>query len=134
MEAANYLLALKDAGAQVSTDYGAAEAPFRAGETAFWPNGPWALGDYKKDLGDKLGVAPIPSGTAPSAPLIGIDGFYINNDFSCMLCGLGFDAQVAHDFARQKKRGLQTYIKISAINYFKAKPYSFTIQSKEKDH
>jgi arabinogalactan oligomer/maltooligosaccharide transport system substrate-binding protein len=78
VEAANYLLALKEAGAQVSTDYGAAEAPFRAGETAFWPNGPWALGDYKKDLGDKLGVVPLPTGTAASAPLIGIDGFYIN--------------------------------------------------------
>ena len=61
-----------------------------------------------------------------------IDGFYINDDFSIMLCGLGFDAQVAHDFNKQKKRGLQTYMKISAINYFKAKPYSFSIQSKEK--
>lgn len=61
-----------------------------------------------------------------------IDGFYINDDFSCMLCGLGFDAQVAHDFAKQKKRGLQTYIKVSAINYFKANPYNFSIQSKEK--
>jgi diacylglycerol kinase family enzyme len=30
-----------------------------------------------------------------------VDSFYINKKFSCMLCGLGFDAQVAHDFARQ---------------------------------
>ena len=28
-----------------------------------------------------------------------IDSFFINDTFSCMLCGLGFDAQVAHDFA-----------------------------------
>ncbi|MEO7292888.1 MAG: diacylglycerol kinase family protein, partial [Ginsengibacter sp.] len=28
-----------------------------------------------------------------------IDGFFINEKFSCMLCGVGFDAQVAHDFA-----------------------------------
>ena len=61
-----------------------------------------------------------------------IDGLYINHQFSCMLCGMGFDAQVAHDFAKEKKRGLQTYMKISAINFFKAKPYSFTIESKEK--
>lgn len=61
-----------------------------------------------------------------------VDGFYINEKFSCMLCGIGFDAQVAHDFAREKKRGLQTYIKISAINFFKATPYSFRIESKEK--
>lgn len=61
-----------------------------------------------------------------------IDGFYINDKFSCMLCGIGFDAQVAHDFAKAKKRGLQTYVKISAINFFKAKPYRFTIESREK--
>ena len=61
-----------------------------------------------------------------------IDGFYINDKFSCMLCGIGFDAQVAHDFAKEEKRGLQTYIKVSAINFFKAKPYSFLIESKEK--
>lgn len=62
-----------------------------------------------------------------------VDGFYINDKFSCMLCGLGFDAQVAHDFAREKKRGLQTYIKISAINFFKAKPYRFSVESKEQN-
>jgi diacylglycerol kinase (ATP) len=56
-----------------------------------------------------------------------IDSFYINNKFSCMLCGLGFDAQVAHDFARQKKRGLTTYVKQSTKNFFKAGAYPFTI-------
>lgn len=56
-----------------------------------------------------------------------IDGFYINNQFSCMLCGLGFDAQVAQDFARQSKRGLATYIKQTVRNFFSAKPYPFTI-------
>jgi diacylglycerol kinase (ATP) len=60
-----------------------------------------------------------------------IDGFYINDKFSCMLCGMGFDAQVAHDFAKQKRRGLQTYIKVSAINFFKATPYSFSINCSE---
>jgi diacylglycerol kinase (ATP) len=57
-----------------------------------------------------------------------IDGFYINNKFSCMLCGIGFDAQVAHEFARQKKRGLQTYIRVSANNFLKAKPYPFEVR------
>jgi diacylglycerol kinase (ATP) len=57
-----------------------------------------------------------------------IDGFYINNKFSCMLCGIGFDALVAHEFAKQKRRGLQTYIKVSLTNFFKAKPYSFIIE------
>ncbi|MBL0055464.1 MAG: diacylglycerol kinase family lipid kinase [Chitinophagaceae bacterium] len=56
-----------------------------------------------------------------------IDSFYINGRFSCMLCGLGFDAQVAHDFAGQKKRGLLTYVKQSVKNFFRAKPYPFTL-------
>jgi diacylglycerol kinase (ATP) len=56
-----------------------------------------------------------------------IDSFYINECFSCMLCGLGFDAQVAHDFARQPKRGLATYVKQSTKNFFKAKTYPFVL-------
>lgn len=56
-----------------------------------------------------------------------IDSFYINNRFSCMLCGLGFDAQVAHDFARQEKRGLATYVKQSTKNFFKATPFPFEL-------
>jgi diacylglycerol kinase (ATP) len=56
-----------------------------------------------------------------------IDAFLINGQFSCMLCGIGFDAKVAHEFARQPKRGLQTYIKISLANFFRARPYKFRI-------
>ena len=56
-----------------------------------------------------------------------VDGFMINQSFACMLCGLGFDAKVAHDFAKQKKRGLLTYAQQSIKNFFSAKPYSFEI-------
>ncbi len=56
-----------------------------------------------------------------------IDSFYINNKFSCMLCGLGFDAQVAEDFARQQKRGLATYVKQSVKNFITAKTYPFEL-------
>jgi diacylglycerol kinase (ATP) len=55
------------------------------------------------------------------------DAFTINNRFACMLSGLGFDAQVAHDFALQKKRGLITYTKESVKNFFKAHPWQFEI-------
>ena len=61
-----------------------------------------------------------------------IDSFYINDTFSCMLCGLGFDAQVAHDFAKQPSRGLGTYIKQSVRNFISAKPYAFEIVDKGK--
>lgn len=56
-----------------------------------------------------------------------VDGFLINGKFSCMLSGLGFDAQVAHDFAIQKTRGLATYMQQTWINFQKAKPYRFRI-------
>jgi diacylglycerol kinase (ATP) len=56
------------------------------------------------------------------------DGFYINDQFACMLCGLGFDAKVAHDFARQPKRGYSTYVKQVIRNFFTARTYPFEIK------
>jgi diacylglycerol kinase (ATP) len=56
-----------------------------------------------------------------------VDGFFINDRFACMLCGLGLDAQVAHDFARQSARGLATYVRESLKDYVKAKAYPFTV-------
>jgi len=58
-----------------------------------------------------------------------IDGFYINDHFSCMLTGIGFDAKVAHEFAQQPKRGLKTYAILVSKNFLSAKPYHFTIES-----
>ncbi len=57
-----------------------------------------------------------------------IDGFYANDHFACMLCGLGFDARVAHDFAGQPKRGLATYARLAIKNFFSMKPYRFQLQ------
>ncbi len=56
-----------------------------------------------------------------------VDGFTINNQFSCTLSGLGFDAQVAHDFSITGSRGLFNYTQQSLVNYFKAQPYQFEI-------
>lgn len=56
------------------------------------------------------------------------DSFIINDQFACMLCGVGFDAQVAHDFALDKKRGLITYVKKIIQNFFIAKPYPFVLK------
>jgi YegS/Rv2252/BmrU family lipid kinase len=83
-------------------------------------------------------AAKIPKNPAKALDLIFtgkatyIDSFFINTTFSCMLCGLGFDAQVAHDFAAQGKRGLATYIKQTINNFFVAEPYSFDIVNKGK--
>ncbi|MEP6683739.1 MAG: YegS/Rv2252/BmrU family lipid kinase [Parafilimonas sp.] len=55
------------------------------------------------------------------------DAFMINNYYSCMLSGLGFDAAVAHEFAQHPKRGLTTYIKQTLLHFLKARTYRFEI-------
>ena len=57
-----------------------------------------------------------------------VDAFNVNEKFSCALCGIGFDADVAHEFAKQKIRGLQTYLRISTMKFFNSKPYPFEIK------
>jgi diacylglycerol kinase (ATP) len=57
------------------------------------------------------------------------DGFLVNERFACMLCGLGFDAQVAHQFADQPKRGLGTYASLTTRHFFNAKPYPFRVNA-----
>ncbi len=61
-----------------------------------------------------------------------IDSFFINDMFSCMLCGLGFDAKVAVDFANQQTRGLSTYIKQTFNNFLSAEPYEFEVTDRGK--
>jgi len=58
-----------------------------------------------------------------------IDGLYINDQFSCMLTGIGFDAKVAHEFSKQTRRGLRAYAILVGKNFFTAKPYHFSIES-----
>lgn len=92
-----------------------------------------------------FGIIPLGSGNGlafaaniPKKPLTALeiifqgnaqyaDAFWVNNQFSCMLSGVGFDAQVAHDFATKAGRGLLTYTQQSIINFFKATPYQFEI-------
>ena len=62
-----------------------------------------------------------------------VDAFLINDKFSCMLSGIGFDAQVAHEFDRQKKRGLKKYVQLIFKNLQRIKSYRFSIKAKEVD-
>ena len=64
---------------------------------------------------------------------VATDGFLINDKFACMLCGLGFDAKIAHDFAQQPKRGLATYVRQVFKNFFSANSYSFELRVKGKN-
>jgi len=62
-----------------------------------------------------------------------VDGFLINDQFSCMLSGIGFDAQVAHDFDRQSKRGFWKYTQLTLKNLASVKPYAFKLKAKNID-
>jgi YegS/Rv2252/BmrU family lipid kinase len=96
---------------------------------------PVRVGIIPKGSGNGLAfAAKIPKDPAAALDIIFagkasfIDGFTINGQFSCMLCGIGFDAKVAHEFARQKKRGLQTYVRVSLAHFFTSRPYPFRIR------
>jgi YegS/Rv2252/BmrU family lipid kinase len=62
-----------------------------------------------------------------------VDAFLINSHFSCMLSGIGFDAQVAHDFDRQEKRGFWKYAQLTLKNLAGIKTYAFNLKAKEVD-
>ena len=82
-DAFQYLLDLKAAGADFETDGGKADTMVEQGQADMMVEGPWVLGDFKKALGDKLGIAPMPAGPkGPAQPLSGIDGWYINPNAS----------------------------------------------------
>ncbi len=80
-------------------------------------------------------AAKIPKNVAKALDIIfkgkasAIDGFYVNKHFACMLCGIGFDAKVAHEFAEQPSRGLKTYASLVSRNFFSMLPYEFTVES-----
>jgi diacylglycerol kinase (ATP) len=104
-----------------------------------------------KHLKLRFGIIPCGSGnglafsaTIPKSPQLAIqlivkgktqqtDAFLVNDRFACMLCGLGFDAQVAHDFANDPNRGLTTYIKKTVAHFFTAKTYPFHISVRDQE-
>lgn len=103
--------------------------------------------DYLRELPVEFGIIPMGSGNGlaytagiprtviralnlvaegSSKP---VDAFLINGKFSCMLSGLGFDAQVAHEFANKASRGLLTYTRQTLINYFSCGTYPFEVNA-----
>lgn len=100
---------------------------------------------YLKHCNVQFGIIPLGSGnglalsahipTKPHAALAliyegksqFIDAFLVNNLFSCMLSGIGFDAEVAYQFSKKQKRGLLSYTQESVMQFFKAHPYQFEV-------
>ncbi len=101
---------------------------------------------YLQHVNVQVGIIPMGSGNGlaftagiPKAPqkamdvIINgkasyVDSFLINDQFACHNFGVGFDARIAHEFAEGKNRGPFNYLKLTAKNYFKAKPHPFILQ------
>jgi diacylglycerol kinase (ATP) len=62
-----------------------------------------------------------------------IDTVQVNNEFCIGTIGIGFDAHIAHLFAKSAKRGYGTYVKLVLNQFYKYKPFtfSFTVDGKE---
>ena len=78
-DAMNFFAEMKKAGALIDSDYGKVNDAFKNGEIDAIFNGNWTLGDYKAAR-PAVKVAAIPGKAAGTfgAPLVGVDGYYIN--------------------------------------------------------
>jgi diacylglycerol kinase (ATP) len=96
-----------------------------------------------------LGIVPIGSGNglarhlkiplkiekaiqfAVSQPVVEIDVCFLNEiPFFCT-AGVGFDAEVANEFAKQESRGLKTYAKMALKSFRTFKPESYNFDTEE---
>ncbi|MBN2331480.1 MAG: diacylglycerol kinase family lipid kinase [Deltaproteobacteria bacterium] len=67
-------------------------------------------------------LAIIRTGTATP-----VDMIKINNRYMVNVSGVGFDAQIAWKFHHGQQRGLASYIKITAAEFFTYRPQSYTL-------
>jgi len=79
-DALKFLQDFKAAGGHLYQNDGDAKADLISGKIGGFIDGPWQSGDLSKALGDKLAVAPGPTGPSGGAwaPMTAPDGFYIN--------------------------------------------------------
>jgi arabinogalactan oligomer/maltooligosaccharide transport system substrate-binding protein len=78
-DAYKFFQAVQTAGAKWYDKYDDLASDFKSGKINLIVDGPWASGGYKDALKDNLAVAPMPAGPkGASAPLTGVDGWYIN--------------------------------------------------------
>jgi arabinogalactan oligomer/maltooligosaccharide transport system substrate-binding protein len=80
-DAYKYFQDIQAAGAKWYDKYDDLASDFKSGKINLIVDGPWASGGYKEALKDNLAVAPMPAGPkGKSAPLTGVDGWYINTN------------------------------------------------------
>jgi arabinogalactan oligomer/maltooligosaccharide transport system substrate-binding protein len=80
-DAYKFFQEIQTAGAKWYDKYDDLASDFKSGKINLIVDGPWASGGYKEALKDNLAVAPMPAGPkGKSAPLTGVDGWYINTN------------------------------------------------------
>ena len=59
--------------------------------------------------------------------IVKIDTVRVNEEFCIGTIGVGFDAHVAHLFAKSPKRGYSTYVKLVLSEFYKYKPLAYEL-------
>ncbi|MDQ4078779.1 MAG: maltose ABC transporter substrate-binding protein [Chloroflexota bacterium] len=78
IEAAEFLDTMREEGfIGTGVDYEIAHTLFEEGEAAFLITGPWAL-ERIDESGVPYAISPIPAGTEPGQPFLGVQGFMVN--------------------------------------------------------
>jgi diacylglycerol kinase (ATP) len=63
-----------------------------------------------------------------------IDTMEVNNEFAIGTIGIGFDAHIAHLFAKAATRGYSTYVKLVLQEFYKYKPVTYSINVDGQDY
>jgi len=61
-----------------------------------------------------------------------IDAFMVNDHFAISIAGVGFDAEVAVEYAKNKGRGFKTYVNAALKQYFGYKPKEYIMYLDDK--
>ena len=111
--------------------------------------GDGSVNEIAKTLTDKkviLGIIPAGSGNGLAhylkiplsykkaieiinrSKILKIDTGSINNEFFVSIAGIGFDGIVAREYAKNKRRGFLTYLKVVTEEYVNYRPRKYTIE------
>lgn len=82
---------------------------------------------FAKELGFKTNIKSLIKDIEKNES-IEIDVIEINNNLCLNIAGIGLDSFVAHSFDRLKTRGFWSYVGVTAVNFFKLKPFHVTLE------
>jgi YegS/Rv2252/BmrU family lipid kinase len=82
---------------------------------------------FAKELGFKTKIRSLLNDIEKNESL-NIDIIEINNVLCLNVAGIGLDSFVAHSFNRLKTRGLWSYVGVTAVNFFRLKPFNVTLK------